>query len=411
MLGTAADLPDKFRLASDFRIDVTTATDRQVLDEIARLISAYLHSLRLERTADGVHSGSAYDMFLAKNNLPASARAGRNRCPVLATSVAAVRAVERSRYIRPYERWLRFHPHTMQFGDQELAGLKLFLRQGAAPSQPTRAANPLSPFFLLAALPLVGALLGETRSRRRLASNWIVAGIASLFLCAIMAAAMGSPDADRGPLNTISHAGNCVSCHPAPEFTDIRFHNTGATQEEYDSVHGASSFARLTVPSYAERRRLPDRYLPATPAHPHATGVFRSVPALANPGAADLGMWNIFANPDFPEVQSRMRTLLCDTGPCDPRQQLPRTIARFRTPALRDLGHSWPYLHTGRMTTVEDVLHFYLRMSVLAKEGQLRNADPELTRISVDEPTSPPSPPSSAHWTKTTTTNCPKEQR
>jgi cytochrome c peroxidase len=251
-----------------------------------------------------------------------------------------------------------------------------------------RTANPISPIFLLAALPLFGALLAEPRSRRRLASNWILAALGSLFLCAITAAAISSPDSaspGSAHANTSSHAGNCFACHPAPEFTDARFHNTGATQEEYDSLHGSGSFARLTVPSYAERRRQPDRYLPATPVHPHATGVFRSVPALNNPGATDLGMWNIFANPDFPEVQSQMRTLLCDSGPCDPKLQLPRTIARFRTSTLRDLGHSWPYLHSGRMSTVEDVLHFYLRMSVLATNGQLRNADPELTRISLDE--------------------------
>jgi len=37
------------------------------------------------------------------------------------------------------------------------------------------------------------------------------------------------------------------------------------------------------------------------------------------------------------------------------------------------------------MAAVEDVLHFYIRMSALARAGQLRNGDPELTRISLDE--------------------------
>jgi cytochrome c peroxidase len=139
------------------------------------------------------------------------------------------------------------------------------------------------------------------------------------------------------------------------------------------------------VPSYAERSRHLNRYLPATLSHPHATGVFRSLPAMSNPSATDLGMWNIFANPDYPKVQSEMRRLLCGTRPCDPNVQLPRTIALFRTPSLRDLGHSWPYLHTGRLATVEDVLHYYVRMSGLARAGQLRNGDPELARISLDE--------------------------
>jgi hypothetical protein len=37
------------------------------------------------------------------------------------------------------------------------------------------------------------------------------------------------------------------------------------------------------------------------------------------------------------------------------------------------------------MATLEDVLHFYVRMSTLAKHGQLRNADPELMHVSLDE--------------------------
>jgi hypothetical protein len=37
------------------------------------------------------------------------------------------------------------------------------------------------------------------------------------------------------------------------------------------------------------------------------------------------------------------------------------------------------------MATVEDVLHFYLRMSGLARDGKLRNGDIELARISLDE--------------------------
>jgi cytochrome c peroxidase len=50
---------------------------------------------------------------------------------------------------------------------------------------------------------------------------------------------------------------------------------------------------------------------------------------------------------------------------------------------LRDLGHSWPYLHNGSKPTVEDVVHFYIRVAAQAREGQLRNADPEIGRISL----------------------------
>jgi hypothetical protein len=62
---------------------------------------------------------------------------------------------------------------------------------------------------------------------------------------------------------------------------------------------------------------------------------------------------------------------------------LPRTIALFKTPTLRDLGQSAPYMHTGRFNTVENVLQFYQKLSGLARSGLVRNADPELGDISL----------------------------
>jgi cytochrome c peroxidase len=176
-----------------------------------------------------------------------------------------------------------------------------------------------------------------------------------------------------------------VTCHQAPEFTDFKFHNTGAAQEEYDTVHGEGSFAKLQIPSFMERRKRPDRFLPPTPQHPKALGVFRLPASQSDAQAADLGLWNVFANSDFPEPQAKLEKLLCTDKACAPRLLLPRTIALFRTPSLRDLGHSAPYLHTGRKATLEDVLHFYMQRSSLTREGKLRNGDPELSSIELDE--------------------------
>ena len=135
MLGTASDLPDQFRLASDFRIDVRTATDRQILNEISRLVEAYLNSLRLEHTAEGVHSGSAYDMFLAKNGLPAQPAQGESDEAYSQRLLQNLEKLQNPRFVLPYERWLRFHPHVLEFGKPELEGLKIFLRQGDLSSQ------------------------------------------------------------------------------------------------------------------------------------------------------------------------------------------------------------------------------------------------------------------------------------
>jgi len=257
--------------------------------------------------------------------------------------------------------------------------------------------------------------------------------------------------------------GNCAACHTPPAFTDFIFHNTGSTQEEYDAIHGPGSFQYVFVPGLATRQSNYDAYLPPTPNHPNATGKFETPPAPNQPGAVDIGLWNVFANPDFPAPQPALRQILPEllgvptpqienptmrngqfaffgegppghtcyvmasaspqtppaqwlvvaTNDFDPRGRLgfaaraddgtparfyrlslsmpstaaalPLTIALFKTPTLRDLGHSDPYLHTGRMNTLEDVVEFYRNFSNLARLGVVRNADPQLGGISLDD--------------------------
>lgn len=90
------------------------------------------------------------------------------------------------------------------------------------------------------------------------------------------------------------------------------------TQFEYDRIHGPGSFAALRIPSPHERARHPDWYLPATDAHPNAREVLRSIPSAQDPMLTDLGVWNVFFNPDFPRPQLTLYRILC-TDPLDDR--------------------------------------------------------------------------------------------
>jgi cytochrome c peroxidase len=192
--------------------------------------------------------------------------------------------------------------------------------------------------------------------------------------------------ATRGNRPVQGGVGNCTLCHPAPHFTDFKFHNTGAAQEEYDAIHGAGAFERLEIPGLAERRGQPDRWLPPTEKRPASSGVFMAVPDKEHPGRTDLGLWNIFANVDYPSQQSALRqTLLGEGKMLSDEALLPLTVGLFKTPSLRGLAFSEPYLHTGRKDTIEDVLEFYRSMSRLARAGRLRNAAPELSGIFLQE--------------------------
>jgi cytochrome c peroxidase len=103
-----------------------------------------------------------------------------------------------------------------------------------------------------------------------------------------------------------------------------------------------------------------------------------SSPSAGYPGEIDPGMWNVFLNPNFVTSPPAFKMLLGSAhNGHSSRDLLEETVAQFKTPSLRDLGHSEPYLHTGRMQRLEDVVEFYMVVSKLGRSGKVRNSDPE----------------------------------
>jgi cytochrome c peroxidase len=180
--------------------------------------------------------------------------------------------------------------------------------------------------------------------------------------------------------------GNCLACHMAPTFTDFKLHNTGTAQREYDNLHGAGRFALVPIPDLATRNGNYNQFLPATESHPSALEPFRAIPSAGNPALTDLGVWNVFANPDMPGPQTKIRAILCDDQvPCPLTDALllERAVARFKTPGLRDLGHSAPYMHNGQFAALENIIGFYIGTSAQARAGTLRNGAVQLQGIAL----------------------------
>ena len=318
---------ERFRLPEKLRLNVKRATDQQILDAVARLISLYTDSLIFSRDERTEYDSSPYDCFLETNTIPRRPDPGmtlayynRNVHDYVASIKDSVFVTPTNGYTIPLNGRFKTLTQTFAFGPQELLGMKIFFTQA------------------------------------RFATNSV-----------------------RRPNHGI---GNCVACHNAPDFTDFKFHNTGVAQDEYDSLHGSGAFAKLEIPDLAARNADSDRWLPPTGKHPRAHGPFLDIPSADKPGRTDLGLWNVFANPDQPRAQTALRRLL--NGESRPQPDdvlLPRTIALFKTPSLRGLAFSGPYLHHGKADTIEDVIEFYLRMSRLARDGKVRNADPDLSGI------------------------------
>ena len=155
--------------------------------------------------------------------------------------------------------------------------------------------------------------------------------------------------------------GSCITCHAPPLFTDFSFHNIGVSQREYDRIHGDGKFALLQIPNSANAIR--------------PSAQFRRTPAKGKPGAVDLGYWN------FVDLKT---SPLRRAGESDD-QFLRRMIGAFKTPTLRNLGFSSPYLHTGSLNSLADVVVEIMQSSEMARAGRLREADEGLAKIRVTE--------------------------
>jgi hypothetical protein len=328
-------VPAELRLPKRFRLHVDRATDAQILDAVTSLVGQYVGSLEFAREHDEF-DGAPFDIFLERNGFPRGPKRGQS---ARAYSRALRQTLERRRgdvlLVKPDgPREFVLHDQAFRFGQQELTGLQIFLRE------PRR---------------------NETRT---------------------------------------SGVGNCIACHPLPVFTDFKAHNTGVTQREYDAVHGEGSFMALQVPTLATRTADPNSSLPATPTRPFALEPFRRPAAADEPRHTDLGLWNIYQNPDFParRHQRRLERVVCQAmtrSRCrdrrdDPGAMLEASVALFKTPGLRDLGHSAPYMHNGSLDTLAEVISFYIDAAELAHAGRLRNASHELSDIRLSPDDVPP---------------------
>jgi hypothetical protein len=317
-LGTDPSIPADCELPAKYRLDVSTATDEDILNDVSQLIAQYMYGLLFQQDEFGRYIGSPYDVFVRINHLPAQPAAGQSPQGYGQELYQAVLSLTNPVYVDGTYGKFKYHNQPFMFGPTELAGLKVFL-----------------------------------------------------------AAAAGATDGSQ-------HAGNCAACHLPPNFTDFRFHNTGVTQQEYDSANGAGAFMTLSIPGRAIRDQNYDAYLPVTPVHPNASERFRHPAVAGQPQYADLGLWNVYLNPDYPNPQADLETVVCaDIQNCAVDQGLPSTIAQFKTPTLRDLEDSAPYFHNGGALTFNDVIQFYINSSQLARQGLLRNPPPEFQSMSI----------------------------
>jgi cytochrome c peroxidase len=286
------------------------------ISRVAEAISAYMRSLEFSKDESGEFNGSPYDYFLRQNGLPVRPDPGE----------------------APKQYGLRL---KARIEDLELGGKLRFVSEG--PKGPRLERHDQE--FVFGARELEGLKIFYSAASRR-------------------------------PLRDSHGVGNCAGCHAPPAFTDFRFRNTGASQEEYDGVHGFGAFMRLPI-SEAGRAG------------------FASIPNPAHPERADLGAWNQLGQKNallFTQVFETLCGLIpaiptctaSDGGSAAGRFEAEvrtASIGAFKTPTLRNLGHSGPYLHTGDRSSIASAIQMYIPMGALARKGWLRSGDPEMEGV------------------------------
>jgi hypothetical protein len=366
-------------------------SDDEIVQTVAELIVQYMDTLVFSQDTNGNFNGSPYDTFLIMNSLPQRPFPGETPVAYSQRLLGLVERLSNPQFVTdPADGRFATHNQSFQFGPLELEGLRIFLQTnstGVVPAQPPAVSISQSGAkMVISWFPPAGTLLSSPNLGP--SAIWTPVGVDSPVPLPMRKSAIYFKVVASRTVPAAGRAGNCVACHAPPDFTDFIFHNTGASQEDYDAIHGEGSFNRVWVPDLAKRQSNYDAYLPPTTNHPNATGRFRIPPNYRDPSVMDLGLWNVFDNPDYPAPQAGLQEVLAGEFRNDavsPDTLLRDTVALVKTPTLRDLGQSQPYLHTGRMNTIEDVIRFDMKFSQKALQGSVRNGDPELRHESVDD--------------------------
>lgn len=111
-----------------------------------------------------------------------------------------------------------------------------------------------------------------------------------------------TPEQQKGLLVFFGKA-SCAACHVPPNFTDFDFHNTGVQNAGFET---------------------PEKF-------PHNAEICGGIPKAVDPGRGEVGF---------------LRSSCSDLG-------------KFKTPTLRNVELSMPYMHNGKSATLEEVLSHY----------------------------------------------------
>jgi hypothetical protein len=130
-LGTDPSIPPDSRIPAQYRMDVTKASDQDIVNNVCKLVAAYAEGLLFKQDEQGRYIASPYDVFLRVNHLPTQPKAGETEAQYAQRLLGVLDNLGSPIFVDGSYGSFQYHPQPFVFGATELQGLKIFLR--AAP--------------------------------------------------------------------------------------------------------------------------------------------------------------------------------------------------------------------------------------------------------------------------------------
>lgn len=123
--GTDPTIESDFQLSKEYRIDLATATDEEIIKKVEEYVFIYVKNIDFSTDEDGNYNGSAYDLFLKENGIATGPKKDQSVGSYVADLRRAIAKLDKPSYINAFT--LTTHGRSTQFKEQELDGLKIFL--------------------------------------------------------------------------------------------------------------------------------------------------------------------------------------------------------------------------------------------------------------------------------------------
>lgn len=318
-------IPEELRLPESLRLDVANATDQEVVDHIARLMTVFMKSITLQKDDSDNFFGSPYDVFLEKNNLPKKPAPGETAFEYSQRLLQLVESKGDSlEFVTEEDGSFETHDQEFKFTGNQIVGMKLFFtvpkagehRPGAACVQ-----CHTPPNFTDSRFHNIGI------SQLQYERTHGMGTFENLFVPAL------------------DHREQLKLLYGLP------------TPEDPDRQRLLSSKPTVDDPRKAD---LGVWTLFANPDLPHIQTDLRTIIAQSLP--------------EFPISEMSDEEIL------------PLTLGMSKTPTVRNLGHTGPYFRDGHAVNLSMVMSAYITVGMGSRRGVIAPVDPKVKNIHMHSP-------------------------